>query len=288
VTSGQTYFVMVQGLTPADFGAFSIDLEMVAPETECTDLLDNDFDGYVDCDDATACQSSVDCMPGTTVTGQPCFENTDCTANHNDPICLDSAAWPNGYCSEFCDVALQDCAAGNVCYGGLAISKNGVCLQECTLDSDCAPDYACLDVGLSSMVCMVGPETNCTDYLDNDGDGLTDCQDPTNCQSLPACIPGTTNVGGPCTKHSNCTASTGVHNPFCFDEADEGYPNGYCSHFCDPTVVNDCGATAICVPNGPDSANVCMKTCTTDSQCRAAEGYFCDDLGFSKMVCSDF
>ncbi len=285
VTMGSTYFVMVQGMTMADYGAFSIDLEMVTPEMDCSDLVDNDFDGYVDCDDPTACQTLPDCKPGTTKPGQPCFDNNECTANHNDPICLNTMNWPNGYCSEFCDITLQDCSAGNICYAGLNLSKNGVCLHECTIDSDCAAGYACVDAGLSSKVCMIGPETLCTDYVDNDNDGLIDCQDPTNCQTLPACVPGSNAIGQPCTAHSDCTASAGVNNPFCIDETNEFYTNGYCSHFCDPAVTTDCGANGICVPNGPLGANVCMQTCTANAQCRTADFYSCQDEGFAKKIC---
>jgi hypothetical protein len=285
VTMGETFFVMVQGMTMADFGPFGLDLEMVTPEVICDDLLDNDFNGYTDCDDSN-CQTLSDCVPGTIVTGQPCFQNTDCTANHNDPICLNTMQWPNGYCSEFCNLVTQDCSAGNICYAGLMISTDGVCLHECTLDSDCANGYACVSAGLSSMVCMLGPETACNDYIDNDFDGLTDCQDPTDCQTLPACVPGSVGIGQPCTLHSNCTASAGVNNPFCFDEADEFYPNGYCSHFCDPTLPSDCGPNAICVDLGPNNANVCMQTCSSDAQCRTADTYTCQDLGFAKMICS--
>jgi hypothetical protein len=288
VTMGQTYFLMIDGMTPADAGPFTLILNAVTPETNCADFLDNDFDGYVDCDDPTACQSLPACVPGATPTGQACSANTDCTANHNDPICLQLFQFPNGYCSEFCDTTLQDCSPGNVCYAGLNLSVHGVCLHTCAADSDCriADGYGCVDKGLAGKVCTIAPETACNDYLDNDHDLLTDCQDPTLCQTLPACTPGTQAIGQPCTQHSDCVASPGVNDPFCLDETHEFNPNGYCSHFCDPNVPSDCGPGALCVPNGPFSANICMVTCTSDAQCRTAEGYACLNMGFAEMVCA--
>jgi hypothetical protein len=288
VTMGQTYFLMIDGMTPADYGPFTLILQMVAPETNCADLVDNDFDGYVDCDDPTACQTLPACVPGATPTGAVCTANTDCTANHDDPICLDLFVFPNGYCSEFCDITLQDCSAGNICYAGLHLSKNGVCLHTCATDSDCrtAEGYGCVDEGIASKVCIIAPETICDDYLDNDHDLLTDCQDPTACQTLPACTPGAGAIGQPCAEHSDCVASVGVNNPFCLDEQHEYNPNGYCSHFCDPSLPSDCGSGAICVPNGPFSADICMKTCATNADCRTAEGYACLDMGYSATVCA--
>ena len=219
-------------------------------------------------------------MPGATPTGQACSANTDCTANHHDPICLDAndfPQFPNGYCSEFCDIVAQDCSAGNVCYGGQGISKNGICLHSCASNADCrtADGYVCGSRGLSTKVCVIAPEVLCNDYVDNDFNGLTDCADP-NCQALPACVPGTRAVGQPCTLHGNCQASAGVNNPFCIDEADEFWTNGYCSHYCDPTKPNDCGTGNSCVPNPVDTGYVCLVTCTMDSQCRVADGYICD------------
>jgi hypothetical protein len=283
VISGVTYYVVVQGLTTTDFGPYSLSLDFLKPETDCGNFADDDLNGFTDCDDPNCQATSTTCVPGTVVTGQPCGSNPQCTANNHDPVCLDEVdfpQFPNGYCSEFCNVTTQDCAVGNVCYAGLGISQDGVCLHSCTTDADCrtSEGYACVGRGLSTKVCVITPEVLCNDYLDNDSNNLTDCADP-NCQTLPACVPGTTAVGQPCSLHGNCTASAGLDNPFCIDEADELYPNGYCSHFCDPTKANDCGAGNSCVPNANLTLfpvpYVCMVSCTQDSQCRVADGYMC-------------
>jgi hypothetical protein len=284
VVTGQSYLIMVEGMTVADVGQYDLQTDIPLPEDICDNMFDDDMDGYLDCDDATSCQTLPECMPGVNPTGTTCFANNQCTANQNDPICLQTAQFPNGYCSEFCDVAAQDCAANAICYAGLNLSVHGVCLQTCTQDTDCraADGYACVDMGLSQKVCMLGPETQCDDYIDNDGDGLYDCNDPSSCQSQPACTPGANAVGQPCTLHNECFSTK--NNPLCLDENHVGYPGGYCSRYCDPAVPADCGASAICVPQGPNGENVCMQACTSNAQCRT--GYFCQNFGYPKMICS--
>jgi len=283
VIAGTTYFVMIDGNTPSDFGQYDLQLEIPLPETDCFNMFDDDGDGYVDCDDATNCQMLPECVPiaGAKGAGQPCFAPSDCQANHDDPVCLsDGQGFPGGYCSEFCDVVAQDCAPNAICWAGLMLSVNGVCLQTCTMDTDCATGFACADKGLAKKVCLRGPEVLCTDYVDNDMDGLIDCQDPTNCQSLPACVPGSKAAGQPCTANTECFAN--LNDPICLDQLHLGFIGGYCSQFCN-IAPDDCGVSALCAPEGPAGANVCMQVCTTSAQCRT--GYSCLDIGFAKKIC---
>jgi hypothetical protein len=283
VMAGQTYFLMVQGMTMADFGAFDLVVSMPPPETMCTDLIDNDMNGYTDCDDPS-CQPTPACVPGKGLTGTACTANTQCSASAtvNDPVCLNTIAFPGGYCSQWCSTA-NPCPTGGVCYAGYGLSKDGVCLQGCTQPSDCntAAGYSCVSVGASTNVCMLA-ETQCNDYIDNNFNNLIDCQDP-ECQQLPACVPGTGAIGTPCTLNNQCVASATVNDPICLDQTNNMYPGGYCSHWCDPTVADDCGAFAICVPEGPNSGYVCMSECLTNAQCRP--GYTCQALGFSQNIC---
>jgi hypothetical protein len=280
VTAGTMYVVMVDGNTPADFGQFTLDLEIVEPESICDDFLDNDGDGYLDCDDPTNCQMLPACAPapGAKPAGHPCVEPSDCQANQNDPICLGATqGLPTSYCSQFCTTAPDDCGPNAVCYTGFNLSVHGVCLQACTQDNQCAVSLGCVDLGLASHVCMTPPETICDDLIDNDNDGLIDCQDPTDCQMLPACVPGTKTPGEPCTANTDCAAN---HNdPICLTQ---GFPGGYCSEFCN-VMPDDCGANAICAPMGPNATNVCMQTCMTGSDCQI--GYSCVDLGFAEKIC---
>lgn len=126
-----------------------------------------------------------------------------------------------------------------------------------------------------------GPELSCNDLFDDDGDGLYDCQDPTDCQLTPECTPGATPPGGPCTVASDCMATGG--DPFCVSEAQYGYPGGWCTEYC--TVGgNDCSGDAICADIGAGiSAGHCWDTCQMDGDCRA--GYTCQDLGMGSLIC---
>jgi len=281
VLAGQTYFVMVDGNTPQDAGQFDLQIDMPLPESDCSNLFDDDFDGYLDCDDATSCQTLPECTPGAAAAGQPCFFQTECAANHDDPICLqDFQGFPGGYCSEFCDQAADDCGPNAVCDASYNLSVHGVCLQACTADADCRAGYACVDKGLAKKVCTLAPESDCNNYMDDDADGLIDCQDPSSCQSSPACTPGTKATGQPCTQHNECFANQ--NDPVCLDALNIGFPGGYCSQFCTMSP-DDCGPSAVCTFEGPNGTNVCMQACTTAAQCRA--GYACLDFGYPKMIC---
>ena len=253
------------------------------PESFCSDYTDNDFDGYVDCDDANACQGTAACMPGLTPVGQPCFDNFNCQATNGDPICLPNfKGFINGYCSEFCNLLANDCPGNAQCVQ-LGFSKNGVCMQGCLTVNDCASGYACVDRGLPSKVCDKPPELNCNDYNDNDNDGFIDCEDTTSCSSSSAsCVPGVLAVGSACQLHNECQAS--ANDPFCIDQFHFGWPGGYCAEFCN-LAANDC-------PNGDvcsaflffSSGNgLCLKTCSVQTDCRV--GYFCQSDG-QQMVCS--
>lgn len=281
VVKGQTYYVLVDGIAPADEGQFEIVVDVPLPESSCTNLADDDFDGYLDCDDPTSCQGSGPCTPGAKPAGQACAAPTECAATGGDPICLaELLGFPGGYCSEFCDVAKQDCGADAVC-ADLDLSVHGVCLDACAADADCRPGYACVDEGLPKKVCIKGPETLCEDNLDNDGDDLVDCEDPKACQSTPACTPGNKGVGQPCTKANECSAN--ANDPVCLDPTFWGFPSGYCSQYCDLSI-DDCGFGGLCVEAGLLSGNgVCLDTCTTNAECQA--GYSCLDIGYPQKVC---
>jgi hypothetical protein len=152
-TQGTTYFVMVDtnGLTGGDF---QLDIEVPQPEFSCDDFIDNDGDGYLDCDDPTSCQGGFDCIGGTGLVGEPCFGPSDCASNKGDPACLaDAQGFPGGYCSEFCDLAAPDCAGDGVC-AQLGFSVNGTCLDGCVGNGDCRPGYTCKDMNLSKKVCV--------------------------------------------------------------------------------------------------------------------------------------
>jgi hypothetical protein len=282
VTQGMKYFVLIDGTGPTEYSWFDLYIDMVPPESDCYNSYDDDFDGMLDCDDPTACQGQAACAPGPSPTGAQCSVPSDCFANANDPICLpDFNGWPNNYCSEFCNLQAPDCSGDAIC-ADMGISQNGVCLDGCLADADCRPGYACVDKGLSSKVCMIGPETQCADFMDNDFDGLFDCEDPDKCQGSPECASGPVATGGPCSKSNQCTSLQ--NDPLCLDEFNFGYPQGYCSQFCD-LAANDCGSGATCIDwfGFQSGHGTCFDNCAGQSDCRP--GYLCDDFGFGQAVC---
>ncbi|MEZ4294614.1 MAG: hypothetical protein R3B70_06535 [Polyangiaceae bacterium] len=286
----QTYFVVVDGTGANDFGGFQIDMQVPLPEFDfqCDNQFDDDFDGYLDCDDPSDCQSSTYCQPGNQPPGAQCFSNTECAATGNDPICLGlNQGFVDGYCSEFCDLANPVCAGDGICADpidvtGKPVSVNGICFDACTTNGDCRPGYECVDRGLAQNVCIVAPEKSCSDNMDNDADGLYDCGDP-DCQGTPACVPGAKAAGQPCVQNTECFAN--ANDPICLTSAFFGFPGGYCSQFCDP-AANDCSLGSICIQGivFQLDAPLCMDTCNQQADC--LPGYFCQDFGFPQKICT--
>lgn len=129
------------------------------------------------CDSGEICMEEIDlCVPETCNDGT-CDEGEDCIN-----------------CSWDCISGLSsgDCAS---CFKGVC---DGVChpVKEGPECSDCSPAYCCGDGVCNgeensekcAIDCGESPttETNCSDEIDNDGDNLTDCDDP-DCFGDPVC-----------------------------------------------------------------------------------------------------
>jgi hypothetical protein len=136
------------------------------------------------------------------------------------------------------------------------------------VDGFTASDASTFSVELEELL----PESSCEDLIDDDLDGLFDCEDPTDCQSLPVCTPGAGAHGSACTNNNNCVAN--ANDPLCL----AGYPSGYCSEWCS-LVADDCGGDAECFDVGAPSGNgFCFESCVTSPDC-TRPGYFCKDFG---------
>ncbi|APR77719.1 Type IV fimbrial biogenesis protein PilY1 [Minicystis rosea] len=120
----------------------------IEPEPDCTNQTDDDFDGKIDCADPD-CQSKPACAPGANKAGAPCTANTDCAADHHDPICL---SLPDGYCSEVCNTFPDDCPAGSVCVPAGPAGET-VCMATCTSQAECRAGYTCQSVGIAEDIC---------------------------------------------------------------------------------------------------------------------------------------
>ena len=125
-----------------------------ATEEHCSNGVDEDMDGALDCVDAWDCREAPECGADSEV---------DC-ANGIDDDC-------NGLTD--CDDAAQ-CGADpacvaeheSVCDDGVDDDRDG--RTDCADRADCAND----------PVCDVDPESDCGNENDDDHDGATDCLDP--------------------------------------------------------------------------------------------------------------
>jgi hypothetical protein len=91
--------------------------------------------------------------------GQTCTKHNDCAANANDPVCFDAFwwGWPGGYCSEICNLAADDCAAGSICSNFNSWhfpSGSGTCFHTCVGPADCRPGYSCINNGQAQNICI--------------------------------------------------------------------------------------------------------------------------------------
>jgi hypothetical protein len=80
------------------------------------------------------------------------------------------------------------CADGGTsCPSGYAC-VNAMCKTACAATIDCQPNFECS----SPPTCSRVAESDCLDGLDNNGDGLADCADPTCRPARVMCVPGVT------------------------------------------------------------------------------------------------
>jgi hypothetical protein len=96
-------------------------------------------------------------------------------------------------CGAACDGTCNGagaCSTGGsgTCPNGFACGTNA-CLTSCSNNTQCQANFMC-----NAPNCVRIPESDCLDGLDNNGDGLADCADPT------------------CTAQTTCVAAVGAGN----------------------------------------------------------------------------
>ncbi len=121
-------------------------------EVNCADGLDNDNNGLTDCDDPDCAEQACDDRQACTV-GEVCGNGT--CGGGQQKVCNS----PPGLCWEV---------------AGVCQPKDGVCAytpkavgDTCDVGRNCAKNLDC-----------VPQETDCANRMDDDGDGLTDCEEP--------------------------------------------------------------------------------------------------------------
>jgi hypothetical protein len=118
------------------------------------------------------------CTGGDTTCGGACTGASPTSCTYADTLIGCGAA-----CDGVCDGA-GHCSSSSTgsCPGGFACGIGG-CKTSCSFDSDCQSRFRC-----NSGSCARISESDCLDGLDNNGDGLADCQDPT-CSDRAVCVP---------------------------------------------------------------------------------------------------
>ncbi len=274
-------------------------------EANCVDGEDEDCDGLVDCMDPDCythpfcvCDNDGLCEPG-----------EDCEWCPNDCVKPGLAVCGNGVCEtaggEDCLTCPADCNGlqsggpkSQFCCG----AGGGNSPVDCG-DNRCLSDgYACSDQPMSSACCGDGvcdslesmcqcladcgpapaSETDCTDGMDDDCDGLTDCAD-SDCEAHPLCI---------CDNDGIC-------------EVDEDC--NWCPNDCITTTAATCGNGVCDTADGedcltcPDDCNGVQKGKTefccgagggdgpvdcSDARCMS-DGFVCSDAPAATSCCGD-
>jgi len=231
--------------------------------TTCSDGFDDDGDGFIDCADAE-CNGRQG--PG----GGTCqYPESNCQDNYdNDGDGLIDCNDPNCSGQPGCQVIPENCTNG--------IDDDGDGMIDCG-DPDCLGQQ-----GPGGCVCQA-TETTCNDGCDNDRDGLIDCRDPhcvgrtgpggITCEATETrCTDGGDNDGDGLT---DCADSDCASNPACQTAV------------CDSTTLYwdyagpvtcatgfQCGLdgsvtppVANCLPNSRFSSGVNYGPCGTGSAC---------------------
>ena len=187
---GTTYYVFVDTYGTGIGGLFNFrvyDGPCVAEyETSCTDGVDNEGDGDIDCADSE-CATSFGC-------GEVCDDGTDDDFDGNAD-CRDSECADTEYCRSFewdCNDGddedgdeLIDCADVDDC-GEVVFCLPEICDDEIDNDEDGRTD--CFDEECAEDPYCSTFEWNCADGVDNDDDSLVDCDDTEECADTPVCI----------------------------------------------------------------------------------------------------
>ncbi len=154
-------------------------------ETSCTNGVDDDQDGLTDCDDSD-CASDAACQSSGGTGGCAGTEVIDCNGNCAPGYWVGDGACDDGSYAYLGNQIDLDCAQHNYDDGDCAVStptSETSCTNGVDDDQDGLTDCADSDCAFDSA-CQ--PETNCTNGVDDDQDGLTDCDD-SDCASDAAC-----------------------------------------------------------------------------------------------------
>jgi hypothetical protein len=193
--------------------------------------------------------------PGMATHGVACTTIGDCRG-----LCLTEAqgGWPRGICTAFCAPDRTDCQGTSRCVVPAYTKLFGVpvCLPLYSSGVGCRMGYGPGPAtDLASMESVTVCQPDCREQ---------DCQ-ITVCNEFSG-LCGHTSLGDGVTGDT-CDAQTP-----CLGWCMRSMPGGYCTTPCsdaDPA----CPADDVCIKEGDNS--VCAAACSSDTDCREADGYVC-------------
>lgn len=116
----------------------------------------------------------------------------------------------------------------------------------------------------------------CDNNVDDDSDGLTDCQETDRCCTHQACSgdPSCTGFDGqPCTADASCLGG------ICLEELTDGFPGGLCTRDCSVTGI--CPGDFQCQTGPTVTTPICLPPCLSGNSSDCRNGYTC--VGFSGL-----
>ncbi len=120
---------------------------------------------------------------------------------------------------------------------------------------------------------------DCSNGTDDDGDGLTDCEDSLDCCQDSACSADAACNGfdgQPCQADGDCLGGK------CMAEAGYGMPGGLCTRTCSGS--GDCASGFDCFTWNATNEQVCIPLCPSGSSSDCRSGYLC--AGTSDFFCA--
>jgi hypothetical protein len=143
-----------------------------AGDPTCSDGLDNDCDGLTDdlgdLDCVPTCSVPADCDDGNPCTDEGCISGHCAYADNTAP------------CDDADPCTMNDTCSGGTCISGPPLDgdSDGYVSDACPGGDDCLDSNFDVNPGATE-----GPaaDPTCTDFLDNDCDGLTDSADVLDC-----------------------------------------------------------------------------------------------------------
>lgn len=272
----------------------------VAAFEDCTDGVDNDGDGLVDCaDDECAAQACDDgqfctvddvctagactgaervCDDGIDCTTDVCSETTDaCTASADDTFC-DDGEFCNG--AEVCGLAGCEAAPLEACPGQVCDEAADTCgIAHCDIDADCDDGQICngFETCDPTLGCQAGEPLVCDDGIACNGIEI--------CHHFEGCQPG---IAAPCDDGIDCTedvcdleSDSCTNRPINSVCSDGEFCNG--KETCDKNLgclaapaPRDCNDDVACTVDSCDEVNNRCVNDATDALCD--DGSFCNGV----------